>query len=57
MIITISFECNGKLHAVAMMKMVFLNYQFKTITGKEALSVRNCLLCECVEGLIGRKYE
>ena len=34
-----SFESNGKVYAVAMMKMVFLNYDFKTITGQEALTV------------------
>lgn len=33
------FECKGKVYAVAMMKMVFLNDQYRTISGKEALSV------------------
>ena len=34
-----SFESNGKVYAIAMMKMVFLNEHFKSITGKEGLSV------------------
>lgn len=32
-------ECNGKVHAVAMMKMVFLNAKFQSVVGKESLSV------------------
>lgn len=33
------FECEGKVYAIAMMRMVFLNENYKSVTGKEALSV------------------
>ena len=32
-------ECNGKVHAIAMMKMVFLNAKFQSVAGKEPLTV------------------
>lgn len=52
------FECKGKVYAVAMMKMVFLNDQYRTISGKEALSVvipfmynlQKVLPEECING-------
>ena len=34
-----SFECNGKVYAIATMKMVFLNENYRSVTGKEALIV------------------
>ena len=38
-----SFECNGKVYAIATMKMVFLNENYRSVTGKEALIVRSII--------------
>lgn len=32
-------ECNGKVHAIAIMKMVFLNAKFQSVVGRESLAV------------------
>ena len=39
-----SFESGGKMYAVANMKMVFLNKNFRSVTGRDALSVLSLLV-------------
>ena len=39
-----SFESGGKMYAVANMKMVFLNKNFRSVTGRDALSVSSLLV-------------